>query len=170
MKMHNLDYRATCPGCGRWHESLPCPNCHSTAGYRFVNFISPPGTVQCNNCQLDVSQWRCQCGTLIDIRLLVDKAPGCFIATEIYGADSVQVAILRKFRDQALLPTQLGSKLVDRYYDLSPTIIRLMRRSPVVRTVAHSAVRLLVFSIRAVFRVRKLSFPQGFQRKVGGYL
>jgi hypothetical protein len=152
MKMHNLDYRVTCPRCGRLHDPLLCPNCGSRNGYKFINYISPPETVRCVNCQRDVGQWPCSCGTWIDIRLLIDKAPGCFIATEIYGVDSAQVATLRNFRDQALLPTQLGGKLVDRYYDLSPTMIRLMRRSRVVRTVAHSAVSLLVFSVRAVFR------------------
>lgn len=110
---------------------------------------------------MDILQWRCQCGTLIELKLLLDQAPGanCFIATEIYGVDSAQVATLRKFRDQALLPSRLGGTIVDRYYDLSPTMIRLMRRSRVVRTVAHSAVSLLVFFVRAVFRVRNHSSP-----------
>src|SRR5262249_36056198 len=67
----------------------------------------------------------------------------CFIATELYGADSIQVAILRRFRDQALLPTKRGQIFVALYYRLGPLIVRLMHICPSVRSLS----RLLVASL-----------------------
>jgi hypothetical protein len=68
----------------------------------------------------------------------------CFIATELYGCDSVQVAILRRFRDQSLLKSQLGAKLVSTYYRTAPTIIPVMRSSALLRFVLRALVALSV--------------------------
>jgi hypothetical protein len=68
----------------------------------------------------------------------------CFIATELYGCGSSQVAILRRFRDQALLKSRLGSRLVSAYYRIAPTIIPLMRKSVLLRFMLRALVALLV--------------------------
>jgi hypothetical protein len=48
---------------------------------------------------------------------------GCFIATAVYGSpDCREVALLRQFRDDVLLSTQLGRLGVDTYYHISPPI------------------------------------------------
>jgi YVTN family beta-propeller protein len=53
---------------------------------------------------------------------------GCFIATAVYGSsDDVNVLILRKFRDQYLLPHDLGAAIVRLYYRYSPPIAGFMR-------------------------------------------
>jgi tetratricopeptide (TPR) repeat protein len=69
----------------------------------------------------------------------------CFIATEIYGDDSKEVAILRHVRDRDLLPNSLGRPLVALYYRVSPSIIPLMRRSTVVRIPIRALVAISVF-------------------------
>jgi hypothetical protein len=45
----------------------------------------------------------------------------CFIATAAFGSyESGWVKVLRDFRDQTLLPTELGHRFVDWYYEHSP--------------------------------------------------
>lgn len=75
------------------------------------------------------------------------KKSGCYIATACYGNyDHPDVVVLRKFRDERLLPTPLGKHLVNLYYAVSPKLAawvgsnrwlsRIVRRvllEPVVR-------------------------------------
>ena len=44
------------------------------------------------------------------------STPACYIATYVYGADSDEVLLLRRFRDHYLLPSLLLSKGVIAYY------------------------------------------------------
>ncbi len=48
----------------------------------------------------------------------------CFLATHLYGSDSMEVAILQHFRDEVLLQSMLLSTIVSLYYWASPIIIR----------------------------------------------
>lgn len=55
----------------------------------------------------------------------------CFIATECYNSpDCRQVRVLRKFRDEILLSTILGSMFIKYYYLYSPKIARYIRKKP----------------------------------------
>jgi len=72
----------------------------------------------------------------------------CFIATELYGGDSDQVAILRRFRDRVPLSNYLGRRFVTAYYRLGPRIIKVMRRSTMVRFLLQAVVGLLLLVVR----------------------
>ena len=65
---------------------------------------------------------------------------GCFIATAVYGEDSWQVAVLRRFRDECLLTNIIGRMFVKLYYATSPPIANFLRR----RTTLCKIVRMLL--------------------------
>jgi hypothetical protein len=54
----------------------------------------------------------------------------CFIASAACGPDSVEVRVLRDYRDQVLLNTDLGGLIVRTYERLSPPIASVLARSP----------------------------------------
>ncbi len=59
----------------------------------------------------------------------------CAIATAAYGTDTAQeLNILREFRDNVLLPNNLGSEFVSLYYRTSPTIADFISRHDGLRT------------------------------------
>jgi len=74
---------------------------------------------------------------------------GCFIATAVYGTKNAPaVLVLRDFRDNVLLPAEIGRVLVNLYYLISPPIARLLRanlllRNMVRRTVVQPIVNLI---------------------------
>ncbi len=56
-------------------------------------------------------------------RSTTSKSEGCYIATAVYGTyDHPQVIVLRMFRDDILLNSQIGRKFVHLYYRYSPRI------------------------------------------------
>lgn len=55
---------------------------------------------------------------------------GCFIATACYGNyNAAEVLVLRNYRDNVLLKTNVGRVAVDIYYLISPPIARLLDKS-----------------------------------------
>jgi hypothetical protein len=62
----------------------------------------------------------------IDAQLLkisIAKKTGCFIATACYGDyNSVEVTILKKYRDENLKRSEIGRQMIKFYYFLSPPI------------------------------------------------
>tara|TARA_R110002094_G_C4841213_1_gene206237 strand:+ start:209 stop:661 length:453 start_codon:yes stop_codon:yes gene_type:complete len=52
----------------------------------------------------------------------------CFIATAVYGEDHPNTEYLRRFRDQVLLASKLGSIAVGIYYRLSPAVANQLSR------------------------------------------
>jgi len=62
----------------------------------------------------------------------------CFIATAAYGTSTAkQLDVLREFRDDVLLKSTLGSRLVDLYYKVSPPIADFISENGVVRTLVR---------------------------------
>jgi polyhydroxybutyrate depolymerase len=63
---------------------------------------------------------------------------GCFIATAAYGTPTAkQIDVLRAFRDDVLLKSTVGSRLVDFYYRTSPPIANFISQHSVVRTLVR---------------------------------
>lgn len=58
--------------------------------------------------------------------------PGMCPAEMIYGADSPEVALLKRFRDRVLIPLPKGRDLVRLYYRLSPGLAQAVENSPAV--------------------------------------
>lgn len=64
------------------------------------------------------------------VRQTNTKSGGCFVATACYGDyDAAEVLVLRNYRDNVLLKTNLGRVAVDIYYLISPPIARLLDKS-----------------------------------------
>lgn len=57
----------------------------------------------------------------------------CFIATELYGNTAPQTQALRVFRDSRLLTSLPGRLFTQLYYDVSPNIVKLMKKSPATK-------------------------------------
>jgi hypothetical protein len=63
----------------------------------------------------------------------------CFIATAAYGTETAsQLNILRAFRDQVLLKSAVGSRLVDTYYRLSPPVADFIARNDFLRAAVRT--------------------------------
>ena len=70
----------------------------------------------------------------------------CFVATAAHGADYArEVRVLRRFRDEVLLPTEAGLTAVELYYYLSPSIAELIREHPSLRRATRWALAPLVW-------------------------
>ena len=62
----------------------------------------------------------------------------CFIATAAYGSSTgKQLGVLREFRDDVLLKSTIGSRLVDLYYQTSPPIADFISEYGFVRTLVR---------------------------------
>ncbi|MDH3593160.1 MAG: hypothetical protein OER88_14840 [Planctomycetota bacterium] len=74
------------------------------------------------------------------------RSPACFIATAAYGdRDAPEVKQLRRFRDQVLLQSRVGTAIVRLYYSVSPPVARLIARRPRLRVAARRALDLFRF-------------------------
>jgi hypothetical protein len=84
------------------------------------------------------------------------KKTGCFIATAVYGTpEAAGVGILQEFRDEVLLPCQLGRTLVAGYYRVSPSVARIVGPSRVLRAIFR-----LVLVEPAVWAARRSLFSR----------
>ena len=67
-----------------------------------------------------------------EIKQAADKR--CFVASHLYGIDDPRTECLRQFRDRYLMQRASTRLLVQCYYRLSPTLVTLCRRFPIVDT------------------------------------
>ncbi len=52
--------------------------------------------------------------------------PQCFVATAVYGEEAGETFILRDFRDECLLKSNAGKKLVEIYYQEGPKAAKVI--------------------------------------------
>ena len=79
-----------------------------------------------------------QTAATAELSITITSRWPCFIATAAYGADTAQqIDILRKFRDEVLLPNSLGAKLLAFYYEMSPPVASFVSQHQVLRTVVR---------------------------------
>jgi hypothetical protein len=76
---------------------------------------------------------------------------GCFIATAIYGPQSSEVLVLREFRDNYLLKSRFGSRLVALYYRISPPVARTIGESKMLRTLGRWILAPFTYAIERLF-------------------
>jgi len=106
----------------------------STGQERLIEFVNS-GTVDFELRSRDEAIFSYQNNTLKVVQNLTVgqymkvSAPYCYIATYLYGPQSNQVSILRRFRDDYLLKRKIGAKLVLVYYCLSRVLITLIGNS-----------------------------------------
>lgn len=78
------------------------------------------------------------------------RSAGCFVLTACYGNEDHPVVIdFRNFRDDFLLRSDIGNRLVDFYYKHSPRIAKSIETMPVIKML-----------LRGLFRVVRLCLPR----------
>ena len=61
-------------------------------------------------------------------------------AEAIYGEQSEQIKLLRKYRDNVLNKTPEGQEIIKTYYKFSPTVTQLLKQSPLLRNKAKTLI------------------------------
>ena len=75
----------------------------------------------------------------------------CFIATACYGTSMADdVKVLKRFRDEYLLTNPVGKALVSAYYKTSPPVADFIKKHPVLKNMARTALRPVVWVSRQV--------------------
>lgn len=65
----------------------------------------------------------------------------CFIATAIFGPTAEETNILRSWRDKSLNTTLIGRLVVKVYYIISPTIVKILERYPILKKSIESGLK-----------------------------
>ncbi len=77
----------------------------------------------------------------------------CFVATSVYDSGShPNVELLRRFRDEVLLRSQLGRKAVATYYQIGPGLAQATRRRDWLKRSFRLALDIFVFLLRRAWR------------------
>jgi hypothetical protein len=72
----------------------------------------------------------------------------CYLATYVYGLESDEVAVLRQFRDDVLIPHSILSLFVHLYYWVSPKLIRLFGASNSCKKLVAAGITPVVWIVR----------------------
>ncbi len=86
-----------------------------------------------------------QCQALI----APNSSSGCFIATAAYGTyQEPEVQVLRNFRDETLLHSELGKEFVNGYYSVSPPIADFIREHDSLRAVVRAGLDPVILALK----------------------
>ena len=89
-------------------------------------------------------------------RKKVGRAAGCFIATATYGdEDHYKVRYLRKYRDEILSKTKIGSLLIDFYYLVSPFLAKIVKNISLLRLLSRIILNRIIQIIEANTHLNK---------------
>lgn len=81
-------------------------------------------------------------------RRLSGKDKRCFIATAVFGIDAIETNILRQFRDEHLMPYKYGQIFTALYYKISPYVVSIIEKYPIVMIPIRILLRGLIRSRR----------------------
>jgi polyhydroxybutyrate depolymerase len=109
------------------------------SGYHFVSWTGAPvADWAAANTTITMSGDRSVTANFEATTPTPSPSGGCFIATAAYGTPTAkQIDVLRAFRDDVLLKSTVGSRLVDFYYRTSPPIANFISQHSVVRTLVR---------------------------------
>jgi hypothetical protein len=88
------------------------------------------------------------CGDSFELLLTINPIEDCFIATAAFGSYlDAHVGVLRQFRDEVLLKSDLGTSFVNAYYQHSPPIAAVIAQYPLLRYSTRIILTPIVFAI-----------------------
>lgn len=83
-------------------------------------------------------------GSYDDIKKLAgakSKGGPCFIATAVYGDSNAPVVrLLKKYRDFYLSDFRIGRWLINRYYNISPNVVNILKKSRILMQITRNIV------------------------------
>ena len=121
---------------------MKCPKCGSTDVVKkhVPDEKIGPITIRssCGNCKSEGNVTHCcsKCSSY-----LCSKCAGsaCFVATACYGCyDAPEVLVLRRFRDETLMSSARGCRIVNLYYRMSPPLARWLEHHPLAAKAIRS--------------------------------
>ncbi len=112
------------------------------SGYEFVNWTGDVSTIAAATAATTTINITANTDYVIKAKFQIKSetppSGGCFIATAAYGTPTAkQLDVLRAFRDDVLLKSTVGSRLVDLYYRTSPPIANFISEHNFVRTLVR---------------------------------
>jgi len=109
----------------------------SDTGYHFVGWTGDVSNVADVNSTATTITMCGDCSIKANFERSVGG--GCFVATAAYGTPMAEeVQVLREFRDEYLLTSPLGQRLVDVYYTISPPIADLIAEHPSLKPIVRA--------------------------------
>ena len=94
----------------------------------------------------------------------VTRASKCFIATAAYGSPMAQeVLLLSQWRDDVLMPSKFGRRLVWLYYSVSPPLASAIESNEFAKTTLRRVLRQIVRIVnkpKKRTRAEQLGFPE----------
>ncbi|APC95235.1 cold shock domain-containing protein [Francisella tularensis subsp. novicida] len=110
-------------------ERETCPHCNKKIVPRMSFYNGKPNKSYCPFCGG-----------------LVKNFSACFIATSVYGDyEHPQVIVLRKFRDNYLLPNKIGKIFVKYYYKYSPRVAEYLNKKKFLSLVVRKILDGFIF-------------------------